>query len=221
MHLPPPDREREGQRAAQDGRPQRDLERPEQRGRVGAAQERGEHLHREGAEHQADHRDQPGGELAEDDLGVGQVGRHDLHQRPARLVQADRAGRRRRGGQEQQRQLDEGDRPGDGAAERGDLAQVHPVGPPGLRLPEHEQAAEDHADERRAGGVQLPPPRGPQPLVREHRAERILHRHATLPGRGDPDLLRSAVHLTLVTGPATPRSSAGRPPGRPEYWQDA
>ena len=75
MRLPAPDRQRQRQRAAEDGAGQADQDRTGRHRRVDAAEERRQRQHRGGAGDQAEHRHQPRRQLAQHDLGVGQVGR--------------------------------------------------------------------------------------------------------------------------------------------------
>jgi hypothetical protein len=162
----PPDRQGQRQGASQHGRPERDQEQVDDRGRVDPAEQRRQRQKRHAAEDRAHQRHEPRRELAQDDLGGRQVGGQHLRQRPPRPVEVERPGRRRRGGQQGQRELRGRQRVVEIPTHFRLLADRQRA-PSRDRRPDHPQGRQLPGHKQRPRRVRLPAPRGGPQLERE------------------------------------------------------
>ena len=177
MRLRSPDRKQQGQGAAERRDPQAHQESPGQGSGIDPSHERPQRQGRQRAGHEAEHRHQPRGQFAQHDLGVGEVGHQQVGQRPSRLVQADRSGRRRGCGQQEQDELSPDDRLVKGLPRLGLTLDGRQRSVRNGRPPNQRQARQQDGHKQRTRGIDLPTPRRRQPLVSEDRSQTHSHAH--------------------------------------------
>jgi hypothetical protein len=206
MGLPRPDGQRQCHRAPQQGRRQNHSEGKRQRRGIDPAEERADRHHRPGAGDQPQDRQQPGAQLAQDDLRIRQVGHHHMSQVAPCTVKADRAGGRCGGRQYDDRHFHRDQREEVGLPERGVILGGHPPRSGRLRPGDGRHRGEEGGHEDRPARIEVPPASGGDPLVGEDRTRTESH--------PDPPALRP----DPCTGPMTIVHYRHSPAGR-EYFK--
>ena len=178
MRLGRPDRDRHGQRTAEDGHGHRDQRQGQDRVDDDSAEQSGQCQHGHGGGHQGEDRHEPRGQLAQHDLGVDKSVTIMCVRLP-RAVLADGAGGRRRGDQQHQRDLRGRDGVIEEPAEPGQLLDRGRAGDADL-VPGHRHRGQQAQDEERSQRVELPSPRGSDRLVDEDGPRPPAHRRPSL-----------------------------------------